>query len=217
MQAIRRSFLSLHNDPALKVLLEEDKDVIKAANSLSHEISETSKFTVKFGETQHFDLKDILENFGNFSLELGKSLKDISIAYDGYREKLKELKKMQDGLNDLETKSKAAAEKFKKAKAGNKPFDMLERDAEEAHAEVLKYVAKFEGVKRALIKEAMLIQYQGWGDLGQKVYFRIDLSCKQLRYLESILLNRFLRALSVQERTYRHTLVPVSQSRSRAT
>jgi hypothetical protein len=171
MQALRRSILSLGNDPTLKVLLEEDKDVIKAINTVSQEITETSIFTTKYGDTQHFDVKDIMENFASFSLEIGKSIKDIGLAYDSYREKLKEVKKMQDVLNDLEGKAKHAAEKYKKAKSGNKPSDMLQRDAEESQAECLKYHAMFEGVKRALIKDAMLFQYEGWLEAGQKVLF----------------------------------------------
>jgi Eisosome component PIL1 len=171
MQAIRRGILSLGNDPALKVLLEEDKDCIKALNLVSHEIAETSKFTSKYGETQHFDLKDILDNFASFSLEIGKCLKDMGLAYDSYRDKLKEVKKMQDVLNDLEGKAKNAGEKYKKAKSVNKPSDLLEREAEESQAECLKYHAMFEGAKRALFKDAMLLQYQGWYEASQKVYF----------------------------------------------
>ncbi|KAJ3370284.1 hypothetical protein HDU91_006426 [Kappamyces sp. JEL0680] len=137
MQGLRRSFLSLGNDPALKVLLEEDKDVIQAVSTLGKEVLESATYlrylvvkpdARKYGDTQHFDLRDITDHLFALSKGLEKSLGEFNTAYQGYRENLKAIKKKQDELHDLESKSKTAADKLKKAKAGGKPFDMLERE-----------------------------------------------------------------------------------------
>jgi hypothetical protein len=63
MQNLRRSLLTaLGNDPALKVLLEEDKDVINALSTLGKEVADSGNYLRKYGDSQHFDLRDITDH-----------------------------------------------------------------------------------------------------------------------------------------------------------
>ena len=170
MQNLRRSFLSLsQNEPAIKILLEEDKDIITATQRLGKEVGESAGFLKKYGETQHFDLKDVTDNLSFVGKEIEKSLNDLTGNLQRYRETLKSIKKMSDEMHELEVKAKSAAEKLKKAQSQNKPVDSLKRDAEEAEATLLQFEAKYESSKRSLLKEGFLEQFQGWQDLGVKL------------------------------------------------
>lgn len=170
MQNLRRSFLSLsQNEPAIKILLEEDKDIITATQRLGKEVGESAGFLKKYGETQHFDLKDVTDNLCFVGKQIEKSLNDLTANLQRYRETLKSIKKMSDEMHELEVKAKNAADKLKKAQSQNKPVDSLKRDAEEAEATLLQFEAKYESSKRSLLKEGFLEQFQGWQDLGVKL------------------------------------------------
>jgi molecular chaperone GrpE (heat shock protein) len=86
----------------------------------------------------------------------------MSVNYDNYREKLKELKKQQYIWHEHEDKVKHAGDKLSKASASNKPVDRLQVEFNDAHDTLLRYIAEYESLKRVLIKDAMVLQYGGW-------------------------------------------------------
>jgi hypothetical protein len=173
MQNLRRSLLSLSHEPAIKILLEEDKDIISATRNLGKEIGDSAAYLRKYGETQHFDLKDITDNLSFISKHIEKSLTDLASNLQKYRENLKSIKKQADEMYDLQMKAKIAADKLKKAESQqNKPADVLKslkREAEEADVALLQYEAAFEANKRALFKDGLINQFQGYQDLGVKL------------------------------------------------
>jgi predicted signal transduction protein with EAL and GGDEF domain len=86
-----------------------------------------------------------------------------------YRTKIKEIKKRSEELHELIKKHTAADDKLKKAKANAKPTDALEREEKDLLKQVQEMEAINERLKRAALKEAMMIQYQGWADFAVKV------------------------------------------------
>ena len=174
MQNIRRGFLSLSNEPAIKILLEEDKDAISASKNLGKEIKESAFSLKEYGETQHFDLKDITHNLSFVSEHIEKSLADLTLNLQKYQESLNSIKKQADEMYDLRKKAKVASDKLKKAQYRNKTSiedhrESLKRDAEEADLVLSQFIAKYEANKRALLKNGFLQKFQGWQDLGIKL------------------------------------------------
>lgn len=153
MQNIRRSFLTVsHNEPALKILLEEEKDVVQTLQKLSKEIGDTGTYLSKYGEKQHFDIKDISEQLSFITKHIETCIMDLSNSLQAYRENLKIVLRRQQELHDLEAKAKVSSEKMKKAQISNRPADRLQIEKEEIDAKLFVATSNFEGNKRAMLK-----------------------------------------------------------------
>ncbi|KAJ3270045.1 hypothetical protein HDV01_000593 [Terramyces sp. JEL0728] len=168
-QGLRRGIISVQShDPSLATLIEEEKDCIELFRKCGREVGETSKYITKWGDSEHFDLKDMTSHFSMFAEEIQKILYDISGAYGAYREKLKDIKKKAEELHELDKKYKAANEKFKKAQKKGEPYDKLESDSNGLHKQLLDFECIYEASKRSLYKEAVMLQYNGWADFAVK-------------------------------------------------
>jgi hypothetical protein len=70
-QDMRNALLTqVSNDPGLKILLQEDKDVVGAFDNLAKETGETFRHLNKFGESQRVDLKDVVEQQAFYAMEV---------------------------------------------------------------------------------------------------------------------------------------------------
>ena len=62
-------------------------------------------------------------------MEVSQHFIQMSKSYDTYRERLKDIKKMQDELFEMEKKLTTVDDKIKKDQKAKKSTDMLEREA----------------------------------------------------------------------------------------
>jgi hypothetical protein len=123
----------------------------------------------KWGEDEHFDLKDLCNHFSSFSRDIENSINELSQSYQLYRSKLKEIKVKGDALYAIERKHKDLCDKLKKAKANSKPYDILERDEKLVQLEAQTNYSNYEGSKRALLREAFELQMKGWKVFAAKI------------------------------------------------
>jgi hypothetical protein len=109
------------------------------------------------------------QHFADFSLDIEKLVVDLSNEYSSYRSKIKEINKRSEELHELIKKHHQAEDKLKKAKSGGKPTDVLEREEKDMSIQVQELEAINEGLKRACLRDAMRIQYQGWANFSTKL------------------------------------------------
>jgi hypothetical protein len=162
-QGIRRSYISISSgDPVLDNLIEEEKDTVHSMTNLAKEVGDGSHYVLKWGNEEHFDLKDIATHFSQFEKDIESFLFDLAESYTDYRRKLKEITKMSDVIRDLQKKHSAVTEKLKKHKKSGKRDLELERDEEELDMHLLTETSEFEYQKRKLFQEGMMIKFKGW-------------------------------------------------------
>ncbi|KAI8910357.1 hypothetical protein EDD86DRAFT_205191 [Gorgonomyces haynaldii] len=110
---------------------------------------------------------DVTSKWNTMNIDFQKRLSAFVDAYTEYREKLKEIKKMSDSVHELANKHKHAQEKLNKAISANKPSEQLQREASQLEYEFQCKSAEYESVKRALLKDGLIKQAEGWSLLGK--------------------------------------------------
>jgi hypothetical protein len=96
-QGIRRSFAKLtEHDPLLHMLIQEEKDTVKALQNLRKERQESSKFLEQWAgtpylttEKQHTDIHDITGHLHSLNTVFGDALAELTASYSSYRDGLK--------------------------------------------------------------------------------------------------------------------------------
>jgi hypothetical protein len=64
-QVIRRQYIALSSkgDPALKNLIEEEKDTVHSMRNLAKKVGEAANYFLVWGNEEHEDLKDLTVHF----------------------------------------------------------------------------------------------------------------------------------------------------------
>ena len=104
-----------------------------------------------------------------YALDVSKLFGELTTSYTTYRSKIKEIKKKEEDLIELQEKHKNAAKALNKAREKKNPTDVLEREEKDLNYQTKKQKSLHEGEMRSLLKEGLTIQYQSLADFSQKL------------------------------------------------
>ena len=161
-QGIRRANNSLLNkEPELDNLVSEEKDVLRALKTLQKESDEAGNHILKWCEKEKDDLKDIFDYLGGLDAEFAQVIGNMANRHTIYRQKLKEVKILQEVVVNLTKKHAASA-----AQGAASLIETSDLKEQLRAAEI-----SFECQKRNLIREGVKQKYQGWAETASKVNF----------------------------------------------
>ncbi len=69
--------------------------------------------------------QDITTHMSAYALDVSKLFGELTTSYDSYRSKIKEIKKKEEDLIELQNKHSNASKALKKAREGKKPTDIF--------------------------------------------------------------------------------------------
>lgn len=159
---IRSAIISVKaNDPHLSNLIAEEKDKITSIKAVSTANTNASKYLTQWGEGEHEDLKDITYKYSLMSEEFSMMLMEFEYSQNEYREILKKIRTLTDEIASLKYKLKTLTDKYDKNKRQGKPVQDILVQIRALDTSIKNEVCTFEKLKRSLLQEGMLSQFNG--------------------------------------------------------
>ncbi|KAI8587837.1 Eisosome component PIL1-domain-containing protein [Geranomyces variabilis] len=170
-QTVRRTVANLKpNDlKALTVFIDEEKDVMKAADKFGKEKVEAGKYLANWGKTEEKDLEDVTSKFATLYEAFGKFQSTLIERHEVYRSKLKAMRQKEEDLIALRKRVHQLQDKLTDATKRQKPSETIKVELTVVERDLAAMEAQHEGAKRALFREAMHGQMDAWMDFGTRV------------------------------------------------
>ena len=167
--AARRGLNALtSNDSNLANLISEEKDIEVFYASLKNSVASSSTYFTLWGTNEGEDLKDISSRMDVITKEFGLCFVELEDSQSRFREKLKDIQTLTNGVASLKAKIKACKDRLEKAIKNNKNAESIQAELGGLELHLKDENAIFENEKRIILKEAMIIQYDGIIRFSQK-------------------------------------------------
>ncbi|KAJ3147860.1 hypothetical protein HDU86_007855 [Geranomyces michiganensis] len=170
-QTVRRTVVGLkaNDTKALSVLIDEEKDVMKAADKFGKEKVEAGKYIANWGKNEEKDLEDITQKFSTLYEAFGRFQATLIDRHEEYRQKLKQMRQREEDLIALRKRVHQVQDKLTDAVKRQKPSETLKVELTVVERDLAAMEAQHEGVKRATFRAAMHGQMDAWMDFGTRV------------------------------------------------
>lgn len=167
---IKRGIITLKaNDPYLSNLISEEKDFIGNIKGINTANSAAAKYIQLWGEGEHEDITDVTKQFATMCADFSMMVAEWEHAQNEFRDKLKDIRTETDQIANTRKKSNEAAAKVLKFQKAGKPTHDLEFEAKTYEKQLENQIAAFEGHKRAMLQEGMMVQFNGMMRFALKV------------------------------------------------